>query len=177
MKFLWSKLSLGQLYTDGNTNTNDANTNTDDNDTWWTKQWAKKAWNNQGKGSNWDLISEISRKKYAANLANDVHCNFPPEALMNTTSSYEAAYWLQRISYNFLIWIWTLLENVLLVRVHIKIALTCFELCFKLCFNVSLTGVCSLFSSKQQLQTNSLFRQNLQTKIHIETPQKHQTTT
>ena len=23
--------------------------------------------------------------------ANDVHCNFPPEALMNTVSSFEAA--------------------------------------------------------------------------------------
>ena len=48
-------------------------------------------------------ISENSRKLYFANLANDVHCNFPPEALMNTVSSYEAAYWLERISYNFLI--------------------------------------------------------------------------
>ena len=49
-------------------------------------------------------ISENSRKLYVANLANDVHCNFPPETLMNTVSSYEAAYWLGRISYNFLIW-------------------------------------------------------------------------
>ena len=50
------------------------------------------------------IISENSRKFYVANLANDVHCNFPPEALMNTVSSYEAAYWLEQISYNFLIW-------------------------------------------------------------------------
>ena len=49
-------------------------------------------------------ISENSRKFYVADLANDVHSNFPPEALMNTVSSYEAAYWLERISYNFLIW-------------------------------------------------------------------------
>ena len=49
------------------------------------------------------IISENSRKLYVANLANDVHCNFPPEALMNTVSSYEAVYWLERISYNFLI--------------------------------------------------------------------------
>ena len=48
-------------------------------------------------------ISENSRKLYVADLANDVHCNFLPEALMNTVSSYEAAYWLERISYNFLI--------------------------------------------------------------------------
>ena len=33
----------------------------------------------------------------------DVNCNFLHEALMNTVSSYEAAYWLERISYNFLI--------------------------------------------------------------------------
>ena len=49
------------------------------------------------------IISENSRKLYVADLANDVHCNFPPEALMNAVSSYEAAYWLERISYNFLI--------------------------------------------------------------------------
>ena len=55
--------------------------------------------------SHWQMhISENSRKLYVADLANDVHCNFPPEALMNTVSSYEAAYWLKRISYNFLIW-------------------------------------------------------------------------
>ena len=48
-------------------------------------------------------ISENSRKLYVADLANNVHCNFPPEALMNTVSSYEAAYWLDQISYNFLI--------------------------------------------------------------------------
>ena len=48
-------------------------------------------------------ISENSRKLYVVNLANDIHCNFPPEALMNTVSSYEAAYWQERISYNFLI--------------------------------------------------------------------------
>ena len=48
-------------------------------------------------------ISEISRKLYVADLANDIHCNFPPEALVNTFSSYETAYWLERISYNFLI--------------------------------------------------------------------------
>ena len=52
-----------------------------------------------------NFISENSRKLYVSDLANDVHCNFPPEALMNTFSSYEAAYWLERISYNFLIWI------------------------------------------------------------------------
>ena len=51
-------------------------------------------------------ISENSRKLYVADLANDVHCNFPPEALMNTVPSYEVTYWLERISYNFLIcWI------------------------------------------------------------------------
>ena len=50
-------------------------------------------------------ISENSRKLYVADLANDVHCNFLPEALMNTVSSYEASNWLERISYNFLIWI------------------------------------------------------------------------
>ena len=49
-------------------------------------------------------ISENSRKLYVADLANDVHRNFPPEALTNTVSSYETAYWLERISYNFLIW-------------------------------------------------------------------------
>ena len=38
-------------------------------------------------------------------MANDSFCNFPPEAMMNTFSSYEAAYWLEQISYNFLIWI------------------------------------------------------------------------
>ena len=48
-------------------------------------------------------ISEKSRKLYVVDLANDVHCNFPPEALMNTVSSYKVAYWLKRISYNFLI--------------------------------------------------------------------------
>ena len=47
--------------------------------------------------------SENSRKLYVADLAKDVHCNFLPEALMNTIFSYEAAYWLERISYNFLI--------------------------------------------------------------------------
>ena len=41
-----------------------------------------------------------------ADQANDVHCNFPPDALMNTVSSYEAAYWLEQISYNFLICIY-----------------------------------------------------------------------
>ena len=40
---------------------------------------------------------------YVADLANDVLGNFPHEALMNTVSSYEATYWLERISYNFLI--------------------------------------------------------------------------
>ena len=56
----------------------------------------------------WKAISENSRKLYVADLANDVHCNFLPEALMNTTSSYEAVYWLERISYNFLIWsVWS----------------------------------------------------------------------
>ena len=49
------------------------------------------------------LISENSRKLYVADLANDVHCNYPPEALKNRVSSYEVAYWLERISYNFLI--------------------------------------------------------------------------
>ena len=48
-------------------------------------------------------ISENSRKLYVADLANDVHCDLPPEALMNTVSSYEAVYWLEQISYNFLI--------------------------------------------------------------------------
>ena len=48
-------------------------------------------------------ISKNSRKMYVADLANHIHCNFPPEAMMNTVSSYEAAYWLERISYNFLI--------------------------------------------------------------------------
>ena len=48
-------------------------------------------------------ISENSGKLYVADLANDVHCNFPPEALINAVSSYEAAYWLEQISYNFLI--------------------------------------------------------------------------
>ena len=48
-------------------------------------------------------ISENSRKMYVADLASDIHCNFSPEALMNTVSSYEAAYWQERISYNFLI--------------------------------------------------------------------------
>ena len=38
------------------------------------------------------IVSENSRKLYVADLANDVHCNFPPEALMNTVSSYVAAY-------------------------------------------------------------------------------------
>ena len=37
-------------------------------------------------------ISENSRKSYVVDLANDVFCNFPPEALVNTFSSYEAAY-------------------------------------------------------------------------------------
>ena len=49
-------------------------------------------------------ISENSRKSHIVDLANDVFGNFPPEAMMNTFSSYEAAYWLERISYNFLIW-------------------------------------------------------------------------
>ena len=44
-------------------------------------------------------------------LANDVHCNFMLEALMNTISSYEAAYWLERISYNFLIWYGAIIVN------------------------------------------------------------------
>ena len=52
---------------------------------------------------NFLFISENSRKLYVVNVANAVDCNFPPEALMNTVSSYEAAYWLERISYNFLI--------------------------------------------------------------------------
>ena len=41
------------------------------------------------------VISENSRKLYVADLANDIHCNFLPEALMNTVSSYETAYWLE----------------------------------------------------------------------------------
>ena len=49
-----------------------------------------------------ETISENSRKLYVADLANDAHCNFPPEALMKTAFSYEAAYWLERISYSFL---------------------------------------------------------------------------
>ena len=53
--------------------------------------------------NGWTFISENSRKLYVADLANGVHCNFLPEALLNTVSSYEAAYWLERISYNFLI--------------------------------------------------------------------------
>ena len=37
MKFLWAMLSLGQLYTDDNTNDNDNDdTNDSDNNTWWT---------------------------------------------------------------------------------------------------------------------------------------------
>ena len=37
MKFLWAMLSLGQLYTDDNTNDDDNDdTNDDDNDTWQT---------------------------------------------------------------------------------------------------------------------------------------------
>ena len=40
MKFLWAMLSLGQLYTDNDTNNddddNDDDTNDDDNDTRWT---------------------------------------------------------------------------------------------------------------------------------------------
>ena len=40
-------------------------------------------------------ISENSRESYVTDLANDIHCNFPSEALMNTVSSYEAAYWLE----------------------------------------------------------------------------------
>ena len=39
-------------------------------------------------------ISENSRKLYVADLTNDVHYNFLPEAMMNTVSSYEVAYWL-----------------------------------------------------------------------------------
>ena len=46
----------------------------------------------------------ILGKLYVTDLANDAHCNFPPEAFMNTVSSYEAANWLERISYNFLIY-------------------------------------------------------------------------
>ena len=42
-------------------------------------------------------ISENSRELYVTDLTNDVDCNFPSEALMNTVSSYEAAYWLERI--------------------------------------------------------------------------------
>ena len=42
-----------------------------------------------------EIISENSSKLYVADLANDIHCNFLPEALMNTVSSYEAAYWLE----------------------------------------------------------------------------------
>ena len=33
MKFLWAMLSLGQLYTDNDTNNDDDNTNNDNNDT------------------------------------------------------------------------------------------------------------------------------------------------
>ena len=51
-----------------------------------------------------DQIREF-KELYVANLANDVHCNFLPEALMNTVSNYEAAYWLEGISYNFFIWV------------------------------------------------------------------------
>ena len=36
MKFLCSMLSLGQLYTDADTNDDDANDNDDDTDTRWT---------------------------------------------------------------------------------------------------------------------------------------------
>ena len=46
VEFLWAMVSLGELYTDDNTDVNDANANTDnanndntnydDNDTWWT---------------------------------------------------------------------------------------------------------------------------------------------
>ena len=36
-------------------------------------------------------LSENSRKSYIVDLANDVFGNFPPKALMNTFSSYEAA--------------------------------------------------------------------------------------
>ena len=54
--------------------------------------------------SSFSDISENSRKLYVADLANDVHCNFTPEALMNTLSSYEASYWLEQTSYKFLIW-------------------------------------------------------------------------
>ena len=35
-----------------------------------------------------------SRKLYVVDLANDIPCNFSPEAVMNTVSTYEAAYWL-----------------------------------------------------------------------------------
>ena len=52
-------------------------------------------------------ISENSRKSYVVDQANAVFCNFLREALMNTFSSYEATYWLERISYNFLICIRT----------------------------------------------------------------------
>ena len=52
---------------------------------------------------DWMAVSENSRKLYVTDLASDVHCNFLLEALMNTASSYEAAYWLERISYNCLI--------------------------------------------------------------------------
>ena len=41
-----------------------------------------------------DAYQKNSRKLYDDDLANDVHCNFQPEALMDTVSSYEAAYWL-----------------------------------------------------------------------------------
>ena len=43
------------------------------------------------------IISENSRKSYVVGLANDVFCNFPPEALMNTLSSYKAVYWFPTI--------------------------------------------------------------------------------
>ena len=46
-------------------------------------------------------ISENSRKSYVVDLANDIFCNFPPEALMNTFFSYKAVYWLQRIFLQF----------------------------------------------------------------------------
>ena len=64
-----------------------------------------------------NIILENSRKLYVSDLANDVHCNILPKALMNTVSSYEAAYWLEQISYNFLIWYnrnstWTVVENI-----------------------------------------------------------------
>ena len=51
-----------------------------------------------------NTYERILGKLYVAGLPNDIHCTFPPGALMNTVSSYEAAYCMEWISYNFLIW-------------------------------------------------------------------------